>query len=247
MFEGFTRTLLPTPEATICVRQGGSGPPLLLLHGHPQTHVMWHLTAPALARDYTVVCADLRGYGDSSKPPTTPDHEPLLQAGDGARPGRADGASSGLSASRSPATTAAGASPIAWRSTIPARVRELAVLDIVPTGEHFRRADMDFGARLLALVLPRAALRPARAADRREPRRVSTSTRGREAFDPAADAPTITCAATATRRRSTPCARTTGPARPSTSPSTRPTGGGRKIACPLLALWGAKGQVGELV
>src|SRR5215212_4001172 len=75
MFPSFSRTLIATPEATICVRHGGSGPPLLLLHGHPQTHVMWHLTAPALARDYTVVCADLRGYGDSSKPPATPDHE----------------------------------------------------------------------------------------------------------------------------------------------------------------------------
>src|SRR4051794_19657206 len=55
---------------------GGSGPPLLLLHGHPQTHVMWHLTAPQLAEAYTVVCADLRGYGDSAKVPTTADHEP---------------------------------------------------------------------------------------------------------------------------------------------------------------------------
>ena len=77
MFEGFTRTLIPTPEATICVRQGGSGPPLLLLHGHPQTHVMWHLTAPRLAEEYAVVCADLRGYGDSAKVPTTADHEPI--------------------------------------------------------------------------------------------------------------------------------------------------------------------------
>src|SRR5215207_311542 len=75
MFPGCTRALIPTPEAAICVRHGGSGPPVLLLHGHPQTHVMWHLTAPALAAEYTVVCADLRGYGDSGKPPAAPDHE----------------------------------------------------------------------------------------------------------------------------------------------------------------------------
>ena len=91
MFEGFSRTLLATPEATICVRHGGSGPPLLLLHGHPQTHVMWHLTAPALARDYTVVCADLRGYGDSSQAAGDARSRELLQAGDGARHGRGDG------------------------------------------------------------------------------------------------------------------------------------------------------------
>jgi haloacetate dehalogenase len=76
MFPNFKRDLITTSEATICVRHAGSGPPVLLLHGFPQTHVLWHQIAPALAQEYTVVCADLRGYGDSSKPPTTPDHEP---------------------------------------------------------------------------------------------------------------------------------------------------------------------------
>src|SRR5262249_60987331 len=58
------------------LRHGGSGPPLLLLHGHPETHVMWHRIAPRLARDFTVIAPDLRGYGGSSRPRTTPDHEP---------------------------------------------------------------------------------------------------------------------------------------------------------------------------
>ena len=53
---------------------GGSGSPVLLLHGYPQTHAMWHKVAPQLARDYTVICADLRGYGDSSKPRGIPGH-----------------------------------------------------------------------------------------------------------------------------------------------------------------------------
>ena len=70
LFDGFTHSTIETDEATICVRHGGSGPPLLLLHGHPQTHVMWHKIAPLLARSFTVVAADLRGYGDSSKPPS---------------------------------------------------------------------------------------------------------------------------------------------------------------------------------
>lgn len=57
-------------------RAGGSGPPLLLLHGHPQTHAIWHRVAPELAERFTVVMMDLRGYGDSGRPPSTPDHAP---------------------------------------------------------------------------------------------------------------------------------------------------------------------------
>ncbi|HLI11408.1 MAG TPA: alpha/beta hydrolase [Alphaproteobacteria bacterium] len=76
MFEGFARTRIKTRGAEINLVQRGSGPPLLLLHGYPQTHAMWHKVAPRLAEAFTVVCADLRGYGDSSKPPSAPDHAP---------------------------------------------------------------------------------------------------------------------------------------------------------------------------
>ena len=69
LFEGFARRQVPTSGATINLVTAGSGPPLLLLHGYPQTHVLWHQVAPRLAEDFTVVAADLRGYGDSSKPP----------------------------------------------------------------------------------------------------------------------------------------------------------------------------------
>ncbi len=74
MFEGFTKTQIETKGATINLVHGGSGPPLLLLHGNPFNYVMWHKIAPDLARDFTVVAADLRGYGDSSKPDGGPDH-----------------------------------------------------------------------------------------------------------------------------------------------------------------------------
>ncbi len=68
LFPGFTAHTLRTSSAEIHCLVGGSGPPLMLLHGYPQTHAMWHRIAPALAREFTVVCPDLRGYGDSSKP-----------------------------------------------------------------------------------------------------------------------------------------------------------------------------------
>ncbi len=74
MFEGFKQTQIDASGARINLRYAGSGPPLLLLHGNPLTHVMWHKIAPRLAQDFTVVATDLRGYGDSSKPDGGPDH-----------------------------------------------------------------------------------------------------------------------------------------------------------------------------
>ena len=74
LFPGFKRKRIRTSGATINLIVKGDGPPVLLLHGYPETHAMWHKVAPDLARDYAVVCADLRGYGDSSKPKGLPDH-----------------------------------------------------------------------------------------------------------------------------------------------------------------------------
>ncbi|HEX6956711.1 MAG TPA: alpha/beta hydrolase [Ferrovibrio sp.] len=74
LFPGFEQKRIAGEGAEINLRIGGKGPSLLLLHGYPQTHAMWHRIAPRLAEDFTVICADLRGYGDSSKPATLPDH-----------------------------------------------------------------------------------------------------------------------------------------------------------------------------
>src|SRR5947207_13744056 len=73
-FPGFEQRQIETSGAMINLVTGGSGPPLLLLHGYPQTHLMWRKVAPRLAHDFTVVVPDLRGYGDSSKPPAGPDN-----------------------------------------------------------------------------------------------------------------------------------------------------------------------------
>jgi haloacetate dehalogenase len=74
MLETFVPLQIKTSGASIHVMKAGSGEPLLLLHGFPQTHVMWHKVAPRLAASFTVVLADLRGYGESSKPQEEPDH-----------------------------------------------------------------------------------------------------------------------------------------------------------------------------
>ena len=144
MFDGFTLSTIDTGETTIRVRHGGSGPPLLLLHGIPETHLMWHRVAPALAGDFTVVAADLRGYGDSGKPPSTPDHAPYSKramARDQIEIMRHLGFERFFVAGHDRGARCA------YRLALdhPERVLKLAVLDIIPTGAAFRRAGMEFG------------------------------------------------------------------------------------------------------
>jgi haloacetate dehalogenase len=74
VFSDFATESIQANGVSIRVCHGGAGPPVLLLHGYPQTHLMWHRVAPLLAQRFTVVCADLRGYGDSGKPPGGGDH-----------------------------------------------------------------------------------------------------------------------------------------------------------------------------
>ncbi|MCP1673552.1 haloacetate dehalogenase [Natronocella acetinitrilica] len=74
MFEGFAERDFTTGETPIHYRIGGDGPPLVLLHGYPQTHMMWHAVAPLLAETHTVICPDLRGYGASGRPPSDASH-----------------------------------------------------------------------------------------------------------------------------------------------------------------------------
>ena len=144
MFEGFTRTDVELGDVRLHVRYAGTGPPLLLLHGHPQTHVMWHRVAGELTRDFTVVVPDLRGYGDSSKPSTTPDHRPYskgVMALDQVR------LMEQLGFGRFSVAGHDRGGRVAYRLALdhPQRVERLAVLDIIPTGDAFARADMAFG------------------------------------------------------------------------------------------------------
>jgi haloacetate dehalogenase len=143
MFEGFRELDLDSGETRIHARMGGAGPPLLLLHGHPQTHAMWHKLAPELARHFTIVAADLRGYGDSGKPPTTADHEPYSKRAMGRDMVAVMRA---LGFERFAVAGHDRGGRVGYRMALdhPARVERLAVLDIVPTGEMYRRAEMSF-------------------------------------------------------------------------------------------------------
>ena len=143
MFEGFELSMVDIGEVVLRVRYGGNGPPLLLLHGHPQTHVMWHKIAPRLAEDFMVVAADLRGYGKSSKPPSTPDHTPYskrVMALDQITLMRQ------LGFERFHVVGHDRGGRVAYRMALdhPEQVEKLAVLDIIPTGEAFRRTNMEF-------------------------------------------------------------------------------------------------------
>ncbi len=143
MFGGFELLTIDTGEAKIRLRKGGSGPPLLLLHGHPQSHVMWHLVAPRLAEEFTVVAPDLRGYGDSSKPATSADHAPYSKR---AMARDQVAVMKQLGFDRFMVAGHDRGGRVAYRLALdhPERVSKLAVLDIVPTAEAFGRTDMAF-------------------------------------------------------------------------------------------------------
>ena len=123
---------------------GGDGPPVLLLHGYPQTHAMWHKVAPELARDYTVVCAGSARLRRLVQAEGRAGPRQLFQARDGARHGRGDANARLPSGSTSSATTAAAASRTAWRATTAARVQSLTVLDISPTLKMYQSTNMQF-------------------------------------------------------------------------------------------------------
>ena len=145
MFEGFALERVDVGKATLRVRHGGSGPPLLLLHGHPRTHATWHKVAPLLAGDHTVVCPDLRGYGESSKPPTTPDHEPYSKRAM-ARDGLALMAALGHDRFAVAGHDRGGYVALRLALDHPDAVTALTVMDNVPIGEALARCDARFAA-----------------------------------------------------------------------------------------------------
>jgi haloacetate dehalogenase len=140
MFEGFQTATIDVGATTIGARWGGTGAPVLLLHGFPETHVMWRSVASELAADFTVVCADLRGYGASGAPPSSPDHAPYAKR---AMAGDMVGLMQRLGFERFSVVGHDRGGRVAYRLALDhaERVDRLAVLDIVPTGDALDRAD----------------------------------------------------------------------------------------------------------
>ena len=140
MFVGFQAGEIGVEATTIAARWRGDGPAVLLLHGFPQTQIMWRKVAPALAEDFFVVCADLRGYGASGKPPSTPDHAPYAK----------DAMAADMVAcmehfgfERFSVVGHDRGGRVAFRLALnhADRIDRLAVLDVVPTGDALDRAD----------------------------------------------------------------------------------------------------------
>ncbi|NIO40220.1 MAG: alpha/beta fold hydrolase [Burkholderiales bacterium] len=144
MFDGFTLKTLDTGAAKIRLRTGGNGPPLLLLHGNPQTHVMWHAVAPALAKYFSVVATDLTGYGMSSKPASSARHSAYSKramANDQVEVMRQLGYDRFMVAGHDRGAR------VAYRMALdhPEVVQKIVVLDIIPTLDAFERGGKDFG------------------------------------------------------------------------------------------------------
>ena len=242
IFEGFEAKDIDAGEATIHTRVAGDGPPLLLLHGYPQTGAMWHAVAPALAEDRTVVVPDLRGYGASSKPQTTEDHEPYSKRAM-ARDMVAVMAELGFD-SFDLAGHDRGAR-VSYRLALdhPGSVTRVAILDVIPTSEMYARTTR---AQALAMwhwfFLPQPYDLPERllAGDPE-----GFYFRGREdAFHPEALAeyqtalrdPAVIHTICEDYRAGATFDRELDEA----------DKGHRRITCPLLALWGTTGSVARL-
>lgn len=142
MFPDFQAQWYDVGETMIFARVGGQGPPLLLLHGYPQTHAMWHRVAPVLAQSFTVVCTDLRGYGDSGRPASDDTHAAYSK-----RAMAADQVAlmEQLGFGRFAVVAHDRGARVAHRMALdwPDRVERVSLLDIVPTRHVFETADQD--------------------------------------------------------------------------------------------------------
>ena len=229
-------------------RIGGTGPPLLLLHGNPQTHVMWHKIAPRLPSISPSSRPTCAAMAKAPSRATTPDHEPYSKRAM-ARDQVALMRHFGFERFAVAGHDRGGRCAYRMALDHPERVEKLAVLDILPTLEHYRRTDMALRHGLLALVLPAAALSAAGEADRRRPGMVFSSATGRAR---ASRRPSsirrrwrITGAPSATRDRARHLRGLSRRRDLSICRLDEADFGKRKIACPLLVLWAREGYPAE--
>lgn len=242
----FETTEVETGETSIFVRWSGSGSAILLLHGFPQTHLMWRSVAPLLARNFTVVCADLRGYGRSGCPVSTSDHAPY------AKRTMAQDMVIVMERLGFPRFSVAGhdrGGRVAYRMALdhPSRVDRLAVLDVLPTETVWDRADARFALAywpwsLLAQPepLPERILAAA-------PEAIVDNALGGWGSPSAVFPPEVRAAYVQALRDPAHihaiCEEYRAAATLDREHDKADRKGGRCIACPLLALWSAEGAL----
>lgn len=247
-FDGFTLETRDVAGQSLRLRRGGEGPPLLLLHGNPQTHAMWHRVAPVLARRFTVVAPDLRGYGFSGKPGVGADH-----AAHSKRAMADDMAAlmEQLGHGRFQVVAHDRGARVAHRLALDhaARVERLCLMDVVPTLHHFEHADMGFAMGYYHWFwLAQPHPQPERLIEQdvelwfdihtnREPK-------DRGFFHPDARADYL-AALRLPGTVTSICEDYRAAATLDLVHDRESRAAGQRIACPLLALWGAKGKIGQ--
>jgi haloacetate dehalogenase len=259
LFEGFQLEQIAVRDGTLRVRHsgqtsaqiggqsGGNGPPLLLLHGNPQTHMMWHAIAPELAKRFHVICPDLRGYGQSLRPPASADHAAYAKremARDLAELMTHFGYETFLVVSHDRGARVAHRLALDYS----ARVERLAVLDIVPTIEHFERTDMSFALGYYHWFwfaqphpFPEALINAA--PELWFDAHVAREPKDKAFFHPEARADYVAAAKDPATIIGM-CEDYRAAATIDLVHDRESRAAGQKIRCPVLALWGAKGKVG---
>ncbi len=247
-FDGFTLETREVAGQSLRLRRGGEGPPLLLLHGNPQTHAMWHRVAPVLARRFTVVAPDLRGYGFSGKPGVSADHvahSKRAMADDMAA------LMAQLGHERFQVVAHDRGARVAHRLALDhaARVERLCLMDVVPTLHHFEHADMAFAMGYYHWFwLAQPHPQPERLIEQdvelwfdihtnREPK-------DRGFFHPEARADYL-AALRLPGTVTSICEDYRAAATIDLAHDRESRAASQRIACPLLALWGAKGKIGQ--
>jgi haloacetate dehalogenase len=245
LFPGFERRKIQTSGATINALRGGKGPPLLLIHGYPQTHAEWHKIASELAKRFTVVLVDLRGYGDSSKPAEGENHvnySKRAMALDQVEVMHA------LGYNRFAIVGHDRGARVAWRLAVEhaEHVTRAVVLDIVPlpytmVTREFATQYFHWFFLIQPAPFPETLIGTTRSSISG---RVFSGPRGEQEPLRPRRLPS-TSAASRIPQRSMPPVRITAPARRSDIEHSNEDGA-KKVVCPLLVLWGERGTVGRL-
>ncbi|ALK34002.1 alpha/beta fold hydrolase [Burkholderia plantarii] len=249
MFDDFAPVSVETDDGiTIRALRGGRGPALLLLHGHPQTRAIWHRVAPVLAREFTVVAADLRGYGDSDKPAGLPDHANYAKrrmARDQVELMRA------LGLARFDVLAHDRGARVAVRMALdhPDAVRRLVTLDIAPTLAMYEQTSFAFARAYwhwFFLVRPAPFPETLIAAD---PdlylkQTIGARSAGLEPFTPEAYAEYLRCLSDPATAHGI-CEDYRASITIDLDHDRADLAAGARIACPMLALWGGDGVIGQ--